>query len=522
MDRKKLLVGVTPLLFTLILLVVLTQLNALADDEGTRSPGVYVGSDACMTCHSEQYDGWNATLHPNSWDTLIVDPLKQEECEHCHVTGYDDVVNGGFDPATDLPVEMRGTQCEACHGPGEDHVNSGDPVDTQVNLSARVCGAICHQEEHHPYYEEWNQSGHSLSLISLRGAAGAAEDACLECHSADYILNEEPDRPSIATAEFAITCSVCHDPHNITNPYQLRWPKDELCERCHYPDGAIPGDPIYHPQSSMRDGRSGAPILGEAFMPDVECADCHIYMDMSDNITGHSFTQKPEACVECHQTTPPIYSVELAEIQIAQWRTQTWTRIIDVQQVVVRAEGAIEDAPNYGFPESTLQVAADLYNEANYSFSFVVADGSGGAHNPAFASALLNFSEDRSNELIALLTPGTVRGRVVDAAGSPVEGVTIEKDGVTWATSKKNGSFEFEYAPGAHSFSLKLRGSNVGSIESVTVVAGEISDIGDLEVTEQDLFVPIMISIGVIIILSVIVAYLLLKIRGLRSKKEES
>jgi predicted CXXCH cytochrome family protein len=521
MDRNKFLMGVLPLLFALVLLVVLSQLGANADDEGTRWPGVYVGSDACFACHPDQYDGWNATHHPDSWDTLNSSGEKLEACEHCHVTGYDDVANGGFDPVTDLPVEMRGTQCEACHGPGEDHVNSADPVDTQVNLSARVCGAICHQEEHHPYWKEWNESGHSLSLISLKGAAEAAEDACLECHSADYILNDVPDRPSVANAEFAITCSVCHDPHNGTNPNQLRWPKDELCEKCHYPDGAIPGDPIYHPQSSMRDGRSGAPILGQAFMTDVECADCHVYMDKLNNVTGHSFTQKPEACVECHQTIPPYYSKELAEIQIAQWRTETWTRIIDVQQAVVQAKAAIEDAPDYGFPESTLQAAADLYDEANYSLAFVVADGSGGAHNPAFAGALLNFSEDRSHELIALLTPGTVTGRVVDATGNPVEGVAVVEDGSTWATSKSNGSFEFEYAPGVHSFTLKLRGSNVGSIESATIVAGEITDVGDVEVTEEDLFLPILISIGVIITLSVIVAYLLFKIRGFGSKKEE-
>ena len=521
MDKKRLVLVVLPIVFVAVLLAVFYQLGALADETGTRSPADYVGSDSCETCHAPSYAGWSATHHPDAWVTLNMSPLKVEACEKCHVTGHGDVAHGGFDPTNDSPVSRRGIQCEACHGPGSDHVTTEDPADIQMSYSAAVCGAICHQEEHHPYFEEWNQSGHSMSLMSLKGATGAAEDSCLECHSADYVLADISSKPTIQSAEYAVTCALCHDPHNAANPNQLRWPKDELCDRCHNPDAAIPGDPIFHPQSSMRDGRSGAPILGEAFMPDVECADCHIYMDKSSNITGHSFAQKPEACVECHSTVPPIYSPELAQAQIAQWRSETWTRIIEVQEKVVLAKGSIEDAPSYGFSEGTIQIAAGFYDEANYSLTFVVADGSGGAHNPAFVEDLLNFSEERSGDLITLLTPGTIMGRAVDTMGNPVEGVTIEKDGRVWATSRSNGSFQFQFAPGTYSFDLRLRGSHVGSIGSVSVVSQEVSDVGDVEIIEENLLVPILISLGAIIMLSLIVIYLLFKKKGTGPKEED-
>lgn len=519
MSIRKLLLGLLPLALVIVLLAVLSQLGAEGDD-GTRSPLVYVGSDACQSCHPEFYAGWNGTHHPGAWNTLIANMSKVEACEKCHVTGWGDELHGGFNSTTDSPVYLRGIQCEACHGPGGDHVND-TAIDMNVNLSASVCGAVCHQEEHHPYYNEWTQSGHALSLISLRGASGAAEDSCLQCHSADYILEDNAsNRPSVGTAQYAITCALCHDPHNATNPNQLRWPIDELCNRCHNPEGAIPGDPIYHPQSSMRDGRSGAPILGDPFMPNVECADCHIYV-YKPNITGHSFTQKPEACVKCHSTTPPIYSVEQAQTQIAEWRSDTWDRVIEVQQDIVLAQSAIDDASDYGFPQSTIEIAVDLFNEAEYSLDFVVADGSAGAHNPTFTHMLLNFSEERSNQLIAMLTPGTIRGRVVDSIGSPVEGVTIEKDGKVWATSLSDGTFQFMFAPGSHSFELKLGGSHVGSTDSVNVQSGGVVQIGDVAITEEDFIVPIVIAIVALILLVVIILYLLFKTRETGTKKEE-
>jgi predicted CXXCH cytochrome family protein len=514
MVKKNLFLSVLFGAFLILLLVILFQPPAFADD-GTRADEKYVGSSECESCHSEKYDGWNSTRHPLAWITLNNSTSKIEACEVCHVTGYNLTSQDGFNPGTDLPVAMQGTQCEACHGPGEAHIVSGtSPM--EVSLSAFVCGATCHQEEHHPYYEEWNQSGHAQSLLGLKGASGAAEESCLICHSVEEYFDKNT---TIDTAQFSITCSRCHDPHTSDYPNQLRKPADELCAECHNPSGAMPGDPIYHPQSSMRDGRSGIPILGASFMPDVVCADCHVYMNKQTNVTGHSFTPKAEACVECHAGTPPIYSNDTAQVQITEWKTETWTTIIDVQAGLVLALSTIDDAPNYGFSNSTIQLANDLYVEANYALTFVVADGSGGSHNPLYSQQLLSFAENNTNEIIDLLTPGTVTGRVIDGSGSPVEGVSVVIDGMSMATTSDDGSFSFDFAPGTHSLNLKLKGDLVGSVESVLIVSQATSDVGDVTISEESLFLFLVMALLVIALLVALVVFMFYRMQKISPEK---
>jgi predicted CXXCH cytochrome family protein len=518
MVRRDLCLGIFFVAFFVVFLMILFQLPAYADDAQTRADEKYVGSDICNDCHPDEHNGWNLTRHPGAWDTLNNSSSMAGACKVCHVTGYGLTGQDGFNPADDKPVAMQGTQCEACHGPGEDHIVPPNTSPMEVSLSAVVCGATCHEEEHHPYYQEWNQSGHALSLVGLKGATGAAEDSCLACHSVDYFFDNSV---KLDEAEYAITCSRCHDPHNADNPNQLRLSTNELCAECHNPSGALPGDPIYHPQSSMRDGRSGAPILGDPFMPGVECADCHVYMNKQSNVTGHSFTPKPEACVVCHASTPPIYSNDTAQVQITEWKTQTWTKVIDVQESVVLARNAIEIAPIYGFSENTIELANDLYDQANYSLLFVVADGSGGSHNPRFAQQLLGFAENKSIEIIQLLTPGLVNGTVVDNAGNPVEGVTIVANDLTMATTDGDGLFSFLFAPGIHSFNLKLKGSLVGSVDSVLVESGETTDVGETTISEESLFVPLMTAILIIILLIALVIFMFYRLQKTAPKKPE-
>lgn len=506
MVKKNLCLSILFIAFLVFLLVVLYQPPAYADEARTRAGEEYVGSDECKRCHGPQHDGWNLTRHPEAWDTLIVDPRYVEACEPCHVTGYGLTSQKGFDPVTDLPVSMRGTQCEACHGPGEVHNTTEDKGDILVSFSAFLCGATCHQEEHHPYYEEWNQSGHAMSLMTLKGAGDVAIDSCLECHSTDYYMTNRSR--TLETSEYAITCSRCHDPHDATNPNQLRLPVNELCAGCHNPSGALPGDPIYHPQSSMRDGTSGVPVTGTPFMPAVECADCHVYRYTPTNITGHSFTPKAEACVVCHQSTPPIYSNETAQVRINGWNSDAWGRILEVQEPLFEAENAIENAPDLGFPASVIDATHEIFEQANYSLAFVVADGSGGVHNPVFTGDLLNFSESKSNEVMMLLTPGTVIGKVKDESGSPVEGVAVYLDGrLVATTTRHDGSFMFQYSPGTYDLDLRLAGVDVGSVDSVAIEAGIETDVGEIVVTEDSLFAYLLIVIVIVFFIAIIVIY---------------
>jgi len=114
-----------------------------------------------------------------------------------------------------------------------------------VDATAPGC-AQCHTGDHHPYAEQWVQSGHANIVSS---PAGRAE--CQSCHVGEGALKafgvntvfaEQDD--IAAGGHLPITCAVCHDPHGSPNSAQLRYPIDapdedqNLCMKCHHKRGA--------------------------------------------------------------------------------------------------------------------------------------------------------------------------------------------------------------------------------------------------------------------------------------------
>ena len=188
----------------LLLLGVAVLVLLLAAAGGPVDPGIdaapFLTDTACEGCHNVTYAGWLETGHASAWDGLQGSPNATTACERCHVTGFGEP--GGFLSFVTTP-EMVNVQCEECHGPGTNHVGAppGQKKATiAVNYSAELCGT-CHQGEHHPFYNEWALSGHSEALVNLRRSP-AAEDSCLQCHSADYILQPEPSRRPTRPSSF--------------------------------------------------------------------------------------------------------------------------------------------------------------------------------------------------------------------------------------------------------------------------------------------------------------------------------
>ena len=133
-------------------------------------------------------------------------------------------------------------QCESCHGPGLNHVENPDASQPLPSLAVGVdltngCGE-CHQGNHHPFAEEWEQSAHA-SVVGF--AAGRAE--CASCHRGQGALQAwgvEPEYEEARSSEhLPITCGVCHDPHGSENAGQLRFAintpdvEQHLCAQCH-------------------------------------------------------------------------------------------------------------------------------------------------------------------------------------------------------------------------------------------------------------------------------------------------
>ena len=105
----------------------LSMLPAIAAEQN-----VYVGTEACKSCHTEIYERFQKIAHKaHSFASVerMAPQLTEEEiktCYGCHTTGYGK--EGGFVSKEKTPG-LANCGCESCHGPGGAHVESeGDPA----------------------------------------------------------------------------------------------------------------------------------------------------------------------------------------------------------------------------------------------------------------------------------------------------------------------------------------------------------------------------------------------------------
>jgi hypothetical protein len=218
--------------------------------------GIYMGVNTCALCHSggvvatNQFEPWSHTLHAHMFSTNIDGHTTgyNANCISCHTVGYDAnplAANGGFDDVaaqlgwTFPPVLTNGNwasmqtnysslatlaniQCENCHGPGSEHAYGlGDTNRITVSFSPGTC-AQCHDApSYYTKHQEWNNSVHAVAITS---ASGPGDEACVRCHTspgfADYTKGINPPDSHYE----AIDCAGCHEPHDATNPHQLRMP----------------------------------------------------------------------------------------------------------------------------------------------------------------------------------------------------------------------------------------------------------------------------------------------------------
>lgn len=241
--------------------------------------------EACTTCHSgliapDMFTPWKETGHATIFARGINGVASDHynaSCMECHTVGFDrGASNGGFDDvmsavgwtfpselsannwedlAANTPslARMANVQCESCHGPNDSaaHIQTiaiGPFSSPRISYSAEVCGT-CHGEGAHHIYAEWStpapadalgvRMGHSNRDGALLGAgATGLNRSCGRCHTAQgfdlyteeldngrFTLNQVPANvvAAITTANAEpVTCTGCHDPHDATNPNQLR------------------------------------------------------------------------------------------------------------------------------------------------------------------------------------------------------------------------------------------------------------------------------------------------------------
>jgi hypothetical protein len=230
------------------------------------SVGTYMGIQVCEFCHSgsalaqNEYTPWSQTEHATMFSRGIdglVSSHYSANCIQCHTVGYDTntnaLNNGGFYevamqlgwtfPAvltngnwasmqTNYPslANLANIQCENCHGPGSEHAyafgntNLSNWPRLAISFGAGDCGQ-CHDEAPmHIKSAEWNNSKHAITTTI---PTGPTHNNCVRCHTApgfqEFVDNlGNTNGYATNTVYEAITCQACHDPHDGSNPHQLR------------------------------------------------------------------------------------------------------------------------------------------------------------------------------------------------------------------------------------------------------------------------------------------------------------
>ena len=228
----------------------------------------------CLTCHSDK-STYITTNHATMYKRGITGVLSVNAnyeasygtyCVKCHTTGWEKNVDNGnfgnlayttgwdttwyqtgvdsmnaakttayFRPNDPIRWNLLNTDakystvkktaaitCESCHGAGKDH--NGDKTKIGKSVDAGVCGQ-CHEKSATAGpFATWAQSTHSNMLVSK--GASKTSTGCFPCHSGAAFVKFTNNKttPNYAVSDFfpSVSCATCHDPHDATNPMQLR------------------------------------------------------------------------------------------------------------------------------------------------------------------------------------------------------------------------------------------------------------------------------------------------------------
>jgi len=396
----------------------------------------------CETCHGpgsnhlEAED--DAGRNPSDEEILaihnaIVMSPDAQVCAQCH--------SAGSEPAENRPYPLD-------YRPGGVLVHESVFALVSEDDPAAWYGSG-HARQSNMQYNEWLTSAHSTSLDTLRESS-AAQDACLTCHSGDVAFTDRilelyadedltgppPDAITLDTAANAITCVVCHSPHEAADvDAHLVTDAYELCTSCHRNTELI--TPLHHPVVEMFEGQpvidavAGQPSAHFGAEDGPRCVTCHMTLASAGGILLPNHTWQPimpgeadappDACSSCHTD---LSSVDLLSL-------------IEDTQADVRARLSIAFARVGTIPTPEAGSDAEaLYNQVVTALTFVQGDGSMGVHNYAYVDALLD-------EAGVLLTELSVPGITFQPTEAPAPTATPSADRLAAVTIERTATTGF-------------------------------------------------------------------------------
>ncbi|MEN8188780.1 MAG: multiheme c-type cytochrome [Thermodesulfobacteriota bacterium] len=259
-------------------------------------------SSTCRLCHRKE--------RVTKGD--IVRSVSGAVCGQCHNRGRDIPDSAREQFVFNFPVNMA---------PGETISPTFTPTTLKNDKENKFWWGNGIARQRHQEFAEWEKSNHAIALEMMREQyveeKGPITGQCLSCHSADYILSEEPDRPDLHSASYGITCTVCHSPHGSYTSVTTQ-EKSRRCLPCHDISHESCPSPTQQPHFPCPETRIG-------------CEDCHMPYTVKNagafTIRSHGFKiispsetrtlSVPNSCQNggCHQDK----SLDWAEQQFKQF-----------------------------------------------------------------------------------------------------------------------------------------------------------------------------------------------------------
>ena len=141
-----------------------------------RQANAYTGSGDCSGCHGDTYNKYATTAHATAINEILnpdgsFKPFRNASCLPCHTVGMGQ--STGYTNQI-LTPQLANVGCESCHGPAAWHKYSDhDLIRPAVSIDPSICGN-CHQDSHHPTYEEYEESLHAQVNLDIKYGNAAA------------------------------------------------------------------------------------------------------------------------------------------------------------------------------------------------------------------------------------------------------------------------------------------------------------------------------------------------------------
>jgi hypothetical protein len=196
----------------------------------------------------------------------------------------------------------------------------------------------------------------------------------------------------------------------------------------------------------------------------------------------------PNSCtVTCHHDGSPEGALtdEEALAYVEDARAAADVLISSAENNLTVARTRLDAAGARGFDNATISTANDTLALADWALAFILRDASR-AHNPDFYELVLTYVVDSAVDVRTDLTPASVRGTVLDGDGKAVSGAEVRAGDTVWATTRSDGTFAFDIAPGTYTFEVHEDGELKKAYEPATVASGPVEDLGELRYDKKE------------------------------------